>query len=147
MTAPVRFDPIEILLVEDNYADVRLTQEVFKDCNVQNHLSVARDGEAALKWLRRELPYEGAPRPELILLDLNLPKMDGRAVLEELKSDTALRRIPVVVLTTSTADRDVDESYDLHANCYLSKPLQYDEFVSVVQSIVGFWLTVVRLPQ
>jgi two-component system, chemotaxis family, response regulator Rcp1 len=147
MAVPARFEPIEILLVEDNYADVRLTQEVFKECKVQNHMSVARDGEAALQWLRREVPYQAAPRPGLILLDLNLPKMDGRAVLTELKSDAALRSIPVVVLTTSTAERDVNESYNLHANCYLSKPLEFDKFVSVVESIVSFWLTVVRLPQ
>jgi two-component system, chemotaxis family, response regulator Rcp1 len=139
-------DPIEILLVEDNIGDIRLTQEVLKDCKVLNHLSVARDGEQAMACLRREGKFTRASRPELILLDLNLPRKDGREVLAEIKADPDLRRIPVVVLTTSSAEQDIIMSYDLHANCFLTKPVQLDEFISVVRSIEQFWLVIVSLP-
>jgi CheY-like chemotaxis protein len=138
--------PIEILLVEDNPADVRLTQEALREGKVKNRLSVARDGADALSFLRREGPYHDAPRPDLILLDLNLPKKDGREVLSEIKADAHLRRIPVVVLTTSSAEADILKSYELHANCYITKPVDLDQFVKVVKSIDDFWLTVVRLP-
>ena len=134
--------PIEILLVEDNPADVRLTQEALREGKVKNNLSVARDGEEALAFLRRE----GAPRPDLILLDLNLPRRDGREVLKEIKDDPQLRMIPVVVLTTSAAEGDILKSYALHANCYITKPVDLEQFITVVKSIDDFWLTIVRLP-
>lgn len=135
-------NPIEILLVEDNPADVRLTQEALREGKVKNNLSVARDGEEALAFLRRE----GQARPDLILLDLNLPRRDGREVLKEIKADPELRRIPVVVLTTSSAEVDILKSYELHANCYITKPVDLDQFITVVKSIDDFWLTIVKLP-
>ncbi len=138
--------PIEILLVEDNPADVRLTQEALREGKVKNSLNVARDGAEALAFLRREGPHAGAPRPDLILLDLNLPKKDGREVLAEIKADDELKRIPVVVLTTSSAELDILKSYSLHANCYITKPVDLEQFVTVVKAIDDFWLTVVRLP-
>ena len=138
--------PIEILLVEDNPGDVRLTIEALKEGKVRNSLSVARDGVEALAFLRREGPHARAARPDLILLDLNLPRKDGREVLAEIKDDTSLRRIPVVVLTTSRAEEDILRTYDLHANCYISKPVDLEQFISVVRSIDDFWLSVVRLP-
>jgi CheY-like chemotaxis protein len=138
--------PIEILLVEDNPGDVRLTIEALKEGKVSNRLSVARDGVEALAFLRREGPHANAPRPDLILLDLNLPRRDGREVLAEVKADARLRRIPVVVLTTSKAEEDILRTYDLHANCYITKPVDLDQFISVVRSIDDFWLSVVRLP-
>ncbi len=138
--------PIEILLVEDNPADIRLTQEALREGKVKNRLSVARDGVEALAFLRREGPFSSAPRPDLILLDLNLPRRDGREVLAEIKADDELKRIPVVVLTTSSAELDILKSYSLHANCYITKPVDLEQFVSVVKSIDDFWLTVVRLP-
>ena len=138
--------PIEILLVEDNSGDVRLTIEALKEGKVRNRLSVARDGVEALAFLRREGPHASAPRPDLILLDLNLPRLDGREVLAEIKGDARLRRIPVVVLTTSKAEEDILRTYDLHANCYINKPVDLDQFISVVRSIDDFWLSVVRLP-
>lgn len=138
--------PIEILLVEDNYGDVRLTQEALREGKVSNNLSVAVDGVQALEFLRRQGEFSGAARPDLVLLDLNLPKKDGREVLAEIKADEELRRIPVVVLTTSKAEEDVLRSYNLHANCYISKPVDLDQFIRVVKSIDDFWLTVVRLP-
>jgi len=138
--------PIEILLVEDNPGDVRLTIEALKEGKVSNRLSVARDGVEALAFLRREGPHASAPRPDLILLDLNLPRRDGREVLAEIKEDAQLRRIPVVVLTTSKAEEDILRTYDLHANCYINKPVDLDQFISVVRSIDDFWLSVVRLP-
>jgi len=138
----VKTNPIEILLVEDNPADVRLTQEALREGKVKNNLSVARDGEEALAFLRRE----GTPRPDLILLDLNLPRRDGRDVLKVIKNDDELKRIPVVVLTTSAAEADILKSYDLHANCYITKPVDLDQFITVVKSIDDFWLTIVRLP-
>ncbi|OJH37435.1 response regulator [Cystobacter ferrugineus] len=138
--------PIEILLVEDNPGDVRLTIEALKEGKVSNRLSVARDGVEALAFLRREGPHANAPRPDLILLDLNLPRRDGREVLADIKADARLRRIPVVVLTTSKAEEDILRTYDLHANCYINKPVDLDQFISVVRSIDDFWLSVVRLP-
>jgi two-component system, chemotaxis family, response regulator Rcp1 len=134
--------PIEILLVEDNAADVRLTREALREGKVRNNLRVARDGEEALAMLRRE----GEPRPDLILLDLNLPRRDGREVLKEIKSDPSLMTIPVVVLTTSGAEADIVKSYSLHANCYITKPVDLDQFITVVKSIDDFWLTIVKLP-
>jgi len=139
-------NPIEILLVEDNPADVRLTVEAFKDGKVRNHLVVASDGVEALAILRRESSYREAFRPDLILLDINLPKKNGREVLAEIKMDPQLKCIPVVILTTSKAEEDVLRTYDLHANCYITKPVDLDQFLKVVKSIEDFWLTVVRLP-
>ncbi len=138
--------PIEILLVEDSKADVRLTIEALRDAKVRNNLHVARDGVEALAFLRREGAYAGSVRPDLVLLDLNLPRKGGREVLEEIKQDQALRRIPVVILTTSEAEEDIARSYDLHANCYISKPVDLDQFITVVRSIEDFWLTIVKLP-
>ncbi|MBV8232734.1 MAG: response regulator [Planctomycetaceae bacterium] len=138
--------PVEILLIEDNAGDIRLTQEVFKDCKLLNHLSVARDGEEAIARLRREGRHAAAPQPDLILLDLNLPKKDGREILAEIKADPDLKRIPVIILTTSGAEQDILKSYDLHANCYLIKPVQLDKFISVVHSIEDFWLMIAKLP-
>jgi len=138
--------PIEILLVEDSPGDVRLTQEVFREGRVRNNLNVVGDGVQALAFLRRQEPYPQAPCPDLILLDLNLPKKDGRSVLEEIKADEKLRRIPIVILTTSNAEEDIVKAYDLHANCYISKPIDLEQFIQVVKSIEQFWLTIVKLP-
>ena len=146
MTTDVSAQPIEILLVEDSPGDVLLTRETLKDAKVLNHLSVVGDGEAAMAFLHRDPPHINAPRPDLILLDLNLPKKDGREVLAEIKSDSEWRRIPVVVLTTSAAEQDIFESYDLHANCYITKPVNLDQWIDVVNSIENFWLTIVKLP-
>jgi chemotaxis family two-component system response regulator Rcp1 len=137
---------IEILLVEDNPGDVRLTIEALKDAKVLNRLSVAQDGVEAMAFLRREGKFADAPRPDLILLDLNLPKKDGREVLEEIKQDPDLLRIPVVILTTSQAEQDIIKMYNTHANCYITKPVEWRQFAAVIQSIEDFWLTVVRLP-
>jgi chemotaxis family two-component system response regulator Rcp1 len=139
--------PIEILLVEDNPGDVRLTREALAEARVRNNLAVVPDGVAALSYLRREGSFTDSPRPDLVLLDLNLPKKDGREVLAELKNDPALRRLPVVVLTTSSAEKDILESYDLHANCYITKPVDLDQFINVVTHIEDFWLTIVKLPR
>ena len=139
--------PIDILLVEDNAADVRLTVEALREGKVRNRLTVARDGEEALEILRGRGQEGQSSRPDLILLDLNLPRRDGREVLAELKADPELKQIPVVVLTTSSAELDIVKSYQLHANCYITKPLDLDQFVNVVRSIDDFWLTVVRLPR
>jgi CheY-like chemotaxis protein len=139
--------PIEILLVEDSPGDVRLTQEVLKEAKVRNQLHVVGDGAEAMTFLKKEGKYADAPRPDLILLDLNLPKKDGREVLDEIKSDENLRRIPVVVLTISKSEEDVFKSYDLHANCYITKPVDLDQFLKVVKSIEDFWLTIVKLPE
>lgn len=146
MSDDTRGRPIEILLVEDNPGDVRLTIEALKEGKVRNRLSVARDGVEALAFLRRQGPHAGSTRPDLILLDLNLPRKDGREVLAEIKEDSSLRRIPVVVLTTSKAEEDILRTYDLHANCYITKPVDLEQFISVVRSIDDFWLSVVRLP-
>lgn len=138
--------PVEVLLIEDNPADVRLTVESLKENKLLNNLSVVEDGAEALAFLNREGKHAGAPHPDLILLDLNLPKVDGREVLAVIKADKRLRRIPVVVLTTSRADEDILKSYDLNANCYISKPVTLDQFIAVVKSIEGFWLSIVTLP-
>lgn len=137
---------IEILLVEDNPGDVRLTQEALKEGKVFNNLNVVMDGVEALAYLRREGKYADAQLPDIVLLDLNLPKMDGREVLAAIKADEDLKRIPVVVLTTSKADEDVLRVYDLHANCYITKPVDLEQFLGVVKSIKDFWFTVVKLP-
>jgi two-component system, chemotaxis family, response regulator Rcp1 len=141
-----RGEPVEILLVEDNPGDVRLTKEALREGKVYNNLHWAKDGVEALEFLRREGKHAKAPRPDIILLDLNLPKKDGREVLEIIKSDDALKHIPVVVLTTSKAEEDVVKSYALHANCYVTKPVDLEKFIVVVKSIDRFWLTVVTLP-
>ena len=138
--------PVDVLLVEDNPGDVRLTREALKEGKVINNLNVVRDGEEALAYLHREGPYAAAPRPDIILLDLNLPRKDGRGVLAEIKQDEALKRIPVVVLTTSRAEEDILRTYELHANCYIVKPVDLDQFIKVVRSIETFWLTIVKLP-
>lgn len=138
--------PIELLLVEDNPGDVRLTQEVLKDGKFLNRISVVDDGVSALRYLRREGKFRDAVRPDMVLLDLNLPGKDGREVLGEMKADPALRRIPVVILTTSNAEVDVLKSYDLYANCYIVKPLDLEQFVKVVRGIEDFWLSIVKLP-
>jgi two-component system, chemotaxis family, response regulator Rcp1 len=136
----------EILLVEDNPGDVELTREALLESKLHMRLSVVVDGVEALAFLRREGAYADAPRPDLILLDLNLPKKDGRAVLGEIKEDRALRNIPVVILTSSQAEQDIVRAYDLHANCYVTKPVDLDQFITIVRSIESFWLTVVKLP-
>ena len=143
---PGEAPPVEILLVEDNPGDYRLTQEALREGKVYNNLHWAKDGVEALEFLRQQGKYERVPRPDIILLDLNLPKKDGREVLAEIKGDADLRRIPVVVLTTSNAESDILQSYDLHANCYITKPVDVDAFFGVVRSIDSFWLTIVRLP-
>lgn len=138
--------PIEILLVEDNPGDVRLTKEALKEDKIINNLHLAKDGIEAISFLRREGEYANAVRPDLILLDLNLPKKDGREVLTEIKKDEGLRRIPVVVLTTSRAEEDIIRTYDCHANCYITKPVDFEQFINVIKSIEDFWLSVVKLP-
>jgi two-component system, chemotaxis family, response regulator Rcp1 len=139
--------PIEVLLVEDSPGDVRLTKEVFREANRDIHLHVASDGLEAMAFLRRQGAHADAPRPDLILLDLNLPKMDGREVLAQVKNDESLKTIPTVILTTSHSQADIVKSYQLQANCYLSKPVQLEAFESLVKSINDFWLTKAELPQ
>jgi len=139
--------PIEVLLVEDSPGDVRLTQEAFREANRSIHLHIANDGIEAMAFLRKQGIHVNAPRPDLILLDLNLPKMDGREVLAHIKADAGLKLIPTVILTTSEAEADIVKSYQLQANCYLSKPVQLEVFESLVKSINDFWLTKVKLPQ
>jgi two-component system response regulator len=139
--------PIEILLVEDNPGDVDLTKEALEGAKVYTRLHVAEDGEAAVEFLCRRGQFAAAPRPDLILLDLNLPKKDGRQVLQEIKADPDLAAIPVVVLTTSEADEDILHSYQLHANCYITKPVDFKQFLKVVEAIEDFWLTIVKLPK
>jgi two-component system, chemotaxis family, response regulator Rcp1 len=138
--------PIQILLVEDNPGDVRLAVEVLREAKVRNQLYVVEDGVEAMSLLRREGQYAGMPRPDLILLDLNLPRKDGREVLAEIKQDADLKRIPVVILTSSAAEQDVLHAYDLYANCYITKPLALEEFLRVIRAIEDFWLAVVKLP-
>jgi CheY-like chemotaxis protein len=137
---------IEILLVEDNLVDVRLTQEALKEGKLLNTLHVVRDGAEALAFIRQHAPYETRVQPDLILLDLNLPKKSGQEVLTELKNDAQLRRIPVVVLTTSEAEKDIVQSYSLHANAYITKPVDFEQFIQVIHIIEEFWLTIVKLP-
>lgn len=141
-----RNGPMEILLVEDNPGDVRLTKEALKEGKVYSNLHAVKDGVEAMEFLRREGRFRGVPRPDIILLDLNLPRKDGREVLQEIKSDGDLKRIPVVVLTTSKAEEDVLRTYNLHANCYVTKPVDLEKFMVVVKTIDSFWLTVVTLP-
>ena len=140
-------EPIQILLVEDNPGDVRLAVEALKDSKVWNVLHHVEDGVQAMRFLRRQGEYAGMPLPDLILLDLNLPRRDGREVLEEIKADPHLKVIPVVVLTTSAAERDLLKTYHLHANAYVIKPIDLDQFIGIVQAIEGFWFSVVKLPQ
>lgn len=139
-------EAVEILLVEDNPGDIRLTEEALKDSRVCNTLNIVRDGVEAMAFLCRESPYENAPRPDIILLDLNLPRMDGREVLERIKEDAVLRRIPVVILTTSEADEDIIRTYNLHANCYITKPVDLNRFITIVKTIESFWFQIVKLP-
>ena len=138
--------PVEILLVEDNEGDVGLIEEVFEEAKIRNNLHVAEDGEEAILFLHGEGKFSGSPRPDIILLDLNLPKKDGREVLREIKEDNNLKNIPVVILTTSGAEKDILRSYALHSNAYVTKPLDFDQFIMVVKSIANFWLEVVKLP-
>ena len=138
--------PIEVLLVEDNPGDVRLTQEALKEGRIISHLNVVPDGIEAMEYLCHRGKYSNSPRPDLILLDLNLPRKNGREVLQEVKADPDLRRIPVMVLTTSTAEQDLHKAYNLHANCYITKPVDLDQFMNVVRSIEHFWFHIVTLP-
>lgn len=138
--------PARILLVEDNPGDVRLTREALKEGRIINELAVVSDGVEAMNYLRRGGKFAEAPRPDIILLDLNLPRKNGREVLAEIKSDDSLRRIPVVILTVSRAEEDILKSYDLHANCYISKPIDFDQFMKVVRTIENFWFSIVLLP-
>ena len=147
MTQPVSSEPIDILLVEDDEGDALMTQEAFEHYKIRNRLHVVKDGEQALDYLRRRGDYADAVRPGLILLDLNLPRRDGREVLAELKADAELRVIPVVVLTTSDAEEDILRSYSLHANAYVKKPVDFERFIDVIQQIDTFFVTVVRLPR
>lgn len=137
---------VEFLLAEDNPGDVRLTQEALRDSKIRNNLNVVTDGVEAIAFLRRQGKYANAPIPDVVLLDLNLPKKDGREVLAEIKSDPVLKRIPVVIITSSEAEQDILRTYDLHANCYVSKPVDLDQFIKVIQAIENFWLTIVKLP-
>jgi CheY-like chemotaxis protein len=146
MNSESQYRPIDILLVEDNVGDVRLTCEVLKESKVRNNLIVASNGEEALACLRKQGKYRDSVRPDLILLDLNLPVMDGREVLARIKSDADLKRIPVVILTTSKAEEDILKSYNLHANCYVTKPVALEQFCAVVKSLEDFWLEIVMLP-
>ena len=146
LTQAVDSSLLQVLLVEDNPGDVRLTEEAFKDAKVQLEMHVATDGVEAMEFLHREGKYAESPRPDLILLDLNLPRKDGRDVLAEVKGDPTLMTIPVVILTTSQSDVDIESSYMLHANCYISKPVDMEGFLTVVKSIDDFWLSVVKLP-
>jgi CheY-like chemotaxis protein len=140
------YKPIEILLVEDNPADVRITTEAMKDSKIKNNLNIVNDGVEALNFLRKTGKYADAPKPDLILLDLNLPKKDGRDVLKEIKGDPNLKRIPVVILTISKAEEDILKTYNLHANCYITKPVNLEQFIKVVKSIEDFWFTIAVLP-
>jgi two-component system, chemotaxis family, response regulator Rcp1 len=140
------YHPIEILLVEDNPGDARLAMEALKDSKLKNNLYIAEDGIEAMDFLNRKGKYSQMPRPDLILLDLNLPKKDGREVLAEVKSNDDFKRIPIVILTISRAEEDIFKTYNLHANCYVTKPLDLEQFMKVVKSIEDFWLTIVKLP-
>ena len=140
-------NPVNILLVEDSLGDVRLIKESLKDDKFLHHLYVAGDGEEAMNFLRRQGKYSEVPRPDLILLDLNLPKKDGREVLAEIKGEPKLKNIPVVILTTSDAEQDILMTYESHANCYITKPVNLEQFIKVVRSIEDFWFTIVKLPQ
>jgi len=141
------YKPINILLVEDSLADIRLTQEVFKEGKINNVLNVVMDGEEALLYLKKAGKYKNAETPDLVLLDLNIPKKDGRQVLAEIKADNELKVIPVIILTTSTAEQDIFNTYSHHANCYIMKPVNLEQFTKVIRSIEEFWLTIVKLPK
>lgn len=147
MQSPTICRPFEILLVEDNSGDVDLMVEAFQESDLWHNLHIVRDGEAALQFLHRQQPYGDRPRPDLILLDLNLPKVNGQEVLAQIKTDPNLRRIPVVVLSTSASEWDIRKSYDLHANCYINKPVNFEKFLTVMKAIEDFWLTIVKLPR
>ncbi|AKB78115.1 Two-component system response regulator [Methanosarcina horonobensis HB-1 = JCM 15518] len=146
MRTKIAAKPVEILLVEDGEGDVGLIEEVFEDAKIRNNLHVVADGEDAILFLRGEGQFSDAPRPDIILLDLNLPKKDGREILEEVKEDDDLKNIPIVVLTTSKAEEDILKSYNLHSNAYITKPVDFDQFIKVIKSIEDFWLEVVKLP-
>ncbi len=146
MRTQIATKSVEILIVEDSKGDIGLIEEVFEDAKIGNILHIVEDGEEAIAFLRGEGQFSGSPRPDIILLDLNLPKKDGREVLEEVKSDDELKNIPVVVLTTSKAEEDVLRSYNLHANAYIAKPVDFDQFIRVIKSIENFWLEIVKLP-
>lgn len=146
MTSNVDLQPLRLLLVEDNPGDVMLFREAIKAYTIAHQLAVVSDGEAALAYVRGEPPYEDVPRPDLVLLDLNLPRIDGQAVLSALKQDERTRTIPIVVMTSSQAATDILRSYELQANCYLSKPLDFDQFIDVVRAIESFWMSIVHLP-
>jgi len=137
---------LEILLVEDNPGDIRLTREAFKQTNIRNNLSIATDGEMAMEFLLRKNEFANAPEPSIILLDLNLPKKDGRQVLNEIKQNVQLKKIPVIILSTSENDHDISNSYENHANCYLTKPIDFDSFTKVIRQMQNFWLSLVKLP-
>jgi CheY-like chemotaxis protein len=143
----IKMRPSDVLLVEDNPSDVYLTQVAFRRSRTESEIHVVEDGIQAMAFLRQELPYANAPRPDLVLLDLNLPRKDGYKVLEEMKADPDLRRIPVIVLTTSTAEADISRCYESHANCYISKPVDFDEFERVIQEIESFWFQCATLPR
>ncbi len=142
----VQVRPVDILLVEDNPGDVRLTKEALRDAKVLNQIHVAKDGVEAMEFLNREGSFKEAPAPDLILLDLNLPRKDGREVLADIKKDPRLKRIPVVVLTTSKSDEDIVKSYNLHANCYITKPVDLNRFIEIIHSLEEFWFSIVKLP-
>lgn len=146
MTITALAKPVEILLVEDSEGDIGLIEEVFEDAKIRNNLHVVEDGEDAIFFLRNEGKFSDVPRPDIILLDLNLPKKDGREVLREVKGDDGLKNIPIVVLTTSKAEEDILKSYNLYANAYITKPVNFDQFIRVIKSIEDFWLEVVKLP-
>jgi CheY-like chemotaxis protein len=146
MKAKILGEMIDILLVEDNEGDARLAKEAMRGSKIRNTLHHVSDGEEAMAFLRREGKHSAAPRPDLVLLDLNLPKKDGRQVLAEIKEDESLKRIPVVILTVSSAEEDILRTYNLHANCYITKPIDLDQFMKVVRSVEDFWLTIVKLP-
>ena len=138
--------PVEILLVEDNAGDVGLIEEVFEEAKIRNNIHVAEDGEEAMLYLRGKGKFSGSPRPDIIILDFNLPNKDGREVLREIKEDDKLKNIPIVVLTTSNAEKDILRAYELHANAYITKPIDFNQFIKVVGSIENFWLEIVQLP-
>lgn len=138
--------PIDILLVEDNPGDARLTQEVLKDSKIKNTLHIVTDGVEAMEFLHRRGSFQAAPRPDIILLDLNLPRMDGREVLHAIKDEESLRRIPIVIMTTSDDEQDILNAYDLYANCYITKPVDFQRFIEIVKTIENFWFSIVRLP-
>ncbi len=142
----MQFKQVEILLVEDNPGDIDLTSEALEDSKIKNNLHIAIDGQEALDFLYKKGKFKDSPTPDIILLDLNLPKVDGREVLENIKAHKNLRRIPVVILTSSKAEEDIIKTYDLHANCYIQKPLDFDNFLEIVRKIESFWMSIVVLP-